>query len=113
MLDPIGIAEKLKSNFLDYLDTAFTIQNKALINERRDELSNTNCFWQEPLIEIAQNYKSSGNKLKDLKDLYEKNGYTNEQFDFIEELLSEGLVPYELYEHQVEMFKTYLSGKIQ
>ena len=42
--DPVGIANKLKTNFLDYLDTAFTLKNKGLVEERRTELLDSNCF---------------------------------------------------------------------
>ncbi len=109
--DPIGIANRLKTNFLDYLDTAFTIKNKGLVEERRSELLDSNCFWQEPLIEIAQNYKPSGKKLEDLQETFTNHGFTASQFKAVNELLTDGLLPYELYEHQVEMLKSYLSGK--
>lgn len=109
--DPVGIANKLKTNFLDYLDTAFTIKNKGLVEERRTELLDSNCFWQEPLIEIAQNYKPSGKKLEDLQETFTSHGFSESQFKAVNELLTDGLLPYELYEHQVEMLRSYLSGK--
>ena len=111
-MDPIGVLEKLKKNFVTYLDTAFTLGEQKLVQERQDILNKTNCFWKEPYIEMVPNYKSSEKSLKDFENLYLKYNYTKEEFEDIVDLLSNSIFPQEisLYSHQANMLKSYLKG---
>ena len=111
--DLLGIFEALKRSFILYLDTAFSLRNEGLKAERRDILENTNCFWQDPYMELIPDYKSSGKKLSDIKSIFTQKGYSQKEAEEVVDILSDSLLPTEavLHEHQVEMLEQYLEEK--
>lgn len=110
MIDPIGSFEKIQSNFLLYIKTAFATKFPSVEEEREALLNRPGVFRQEPWIEPLARYK----RIKKIAELSPADvpGLKGEQItDFIN-LASCGLVgDYKLFGHQLEMLHRAASGQ--
>ena len=59
MLDPIGGFLRIRTLFLDYLDTAFRIRDPIITKERRNLLEQENTICTDPLLEPVPRYQPS------------------------------------------------------
>src|SRR4030042_7158973 len=100
MLDPIGAFDRIRSNFLLYVKTAFGTRFPSLEREREELLLRKGVLTQDPWIEPRPRYMSSGKKIKSLQ-VQDLPGMNNNQASFFKELVSGGLFgAHELYSHQ-------------
>lgn len=69
MLDPIGGFLRIRTLFLDYLDTAFRIRDPIITKERRNLLEKNNAICTDPLLEPVPRYQASSHYLHTLAEL--------------------------------------------
>ena len=112
MKDPIGSFEAIRNRFILYLETAFRLRSDSLTTERRKLLLTPGCFYKEPLLEPFPNYKSSGKTITDLAAPLTQEGFNSTEAAEFAEFVSLGLIDssLSLYEHQVRMLRSALSG---
>lgn len=111
MLDPIGVFNQIRENFILYIKTAFGTRFPSLESEREHLLNQRGVFIREPWIEPLPRYKSSDKRINDLtsRDLP---GMNEEQIRLFKELVMCGLVGnYPLHSHQAEMLRKALEGR--
>jgi Lhr-like helicase len=115
MNDPIGAFDRVRDNFLLYVKTAFGTRFPSLEVERDELLRRTNegapgVFHQEPWIEPLPRYQGA----KRLSELVAEDvpGLNNAEMSDFAALASCGLVgDFPLFEHQMKMLRTSLSGQ--
>jgi DEAD/DEAH box helicase domain-containing protein len=111
MIDPVGVFNQIKENFILYLKTAFGTRFPSLEAERERLLNQNGVFIREPWIEPLPRYRSSEKKIDVLigSDLP---GMNDSQVRLFKELVKCGLVGnYTLHSHQAEMLKKVLEGR--
>jgi DEAD/DEAH box helicase domain-containing protein len=110
MIDPIGSFERIQTNFLLYIKTAFGTQFESVEKEREELLKKPGVFSQEPWIEPRPLYvaekKISGIKKEDVPGLDSET-----LLEFVDLALCGLVGGYELYSHQLEMLRKTLSGR--
>jgi DEAD/DEAH box helicase domain-containing protein len=110
MRDPVCAFEKIRENFLLYIQTAFGTQFPSLECERERLLRQPGVFCQEPWIEPLPRYQT----VKGIGDLDTDDvpGLTKREVEDFRALASCGLVgSYELFSHQLEMLRRAMSGQ--
>ena len=110
-MDVIRAFDKVRDSYIDYVKTAFGTQYPGLEAERERLLRQVGTICQEPWIEPIPRYRTSGKKIRDLT-ADELPGLKGAEIAAFQELALAGLLlgDFELYEHQVEMLQTILSG---
>lgn len=111
MIDPIGVFDNIRDNFIRYVRTAFSTRFSSIEAERAFLLQQPGVLTKEPWIEPLPRYLGSGKSIGSLtKD--DLPGLTELQISFFKELVNCGLFDTrELYAHQVEMLNKVLSGR--
>ena len=116
--DPIGAFDKIKDNYVRYFKTMYRFKDADLNDRKNSKLLEGDSLLKEPFIEILPEYKncldSKGNKLS-LYDVAEKlTGAFDEDTDakdFIDKFISNGLMNYPPYAHQLEMLEKVFVNK--
>jgi len=111
MIDPVGVFEKIRDNFIRYLQTAFSTRFNSIEAERAMLIRQPGVFTKEPWIEPLPRYLNSGKNIASLtkKDLP---GLSEDQISLFKGIVSCGLFgEHELYSHQHEMLTKVLCGK--
>lgn len=111
MIDPIGVFEKIRDNFIRYVQTAFSTRFASIEAERAFLLQQPGVITKEPWIEPLPRYLSSGKNIASLikNDLP---GLNERQTSLFKGLVNCGLFyKRELYAHQAEMLTKVLSGR--
>ena len=102
-LNPIQLWEKLRENYLRYLDSGIPLIADQYIQERRRLFEEPGALCQPPIFERVPKYKiecaidDAVNKLHLHKD--------------VSEFLKRGLIQYPLYKHQFEALKQTIVEK--
>ena len=113
MTNPIDTFESLKSAYLRYLDSAFDLRFKEVVQARRRLLDRDGVLYREPLVEPQPPYSGSGHGIGNAVDevLGGSPGWTPELLGELAQFGEGGLfpprgnTPLELYAHQVEMLR--------
>jgi len=114
MIDPIGVFNQIRDNFILYIKTAFGTRFPSIESEREELLKKEGKgapFIREPRIEPLPKYRSSGKRIDTLtgSDLP---GLNEDQIRLFKGLVKCGLAgDYPLYSHQAEMLKKALEGR--
>jgi hypothetical protein len=66
MLDPIGAFNRIRDFYISYLETAFSIQNAHISENRRSLLESEGSLCTDPIIEPLTRYKTTDFTLADL-----------------------------------------------
>ncbi|MEZ4906253.1 MAG: hypothetical protein R2771_01060 [Saprospiraceae bacterium] len=69
MKNPIQVYEKIKENFILYVETAFSTRYKGLEERRKKLLNADKVFSRAPWIEPLPTYKLSEYKIQDIPKL--------------------------------------------
>ncbi|MEW6664113.1 MAG: DEAD/DEAH box helicase [Thermodesulfobacteriota bacterium] len=111
MIDPVGVFNQIRGNFILYLKTAFGTRFPSLESGRERLLNQEGVFIREPWIEPLPRYASSGKKIDGLTN-NDLPGMNDNQIRLFRELARCGLIgDYPLYSHQAEMLKKVLQGR--
>ena len=117
MDDPIGAFERLKDNFIRYVQTAFRSRFPSFEQEREALLRQEGVFCKQPWIEPLPRY-TKDKQLSEfgLADLRVGEtlplGFDGDAFKAFKSLAHCGLVgEYSLFTHQVEMLKRSIHGE--
>ena len=111
MLDPLGAFEKIRKNFILYVQTAFGTRFPSLEDERESLLNRPGVLNQEPWIEPLLRYESSGKNMASLSTS-DLTGYNQRQLGLFKGFVSCGLFgTNELYSHQYRMLNKSLGGQ--
>ncbi|NTU58874.1 MAG: DEAD/DEAH box helicase [Chlorobiaceae bacterium] len=105
MKDLIGSYERLRRFYQMYIESAFPFKDESLQAERREMLDNGVLLAQEPLVEPAPQYPSSGMTLEQVA-LELGEGYQG-----LAELAKPIMGDFELYEHQYSSLVAALRDK--
>ncbi len=123
MFDPIGAFNRIRDFYISYLETAFSIQNHKVSEERRRLLESEGSLCAEPIIEPLTRYQSAGFTLHDLINNRENDdrlpGLDTRQREAFVHLVLSGLfdstpsrnpldpprAKYPPYTHQVDMLR--------
>ncbi len=110
-MDVKSAFDKVRDSYIDYVKTAFGTQYPGLEAERERLLKQPGTICQEPWIEPIPRYRTSGKKIRDLTAT-ELPGFNLAEIAAFQELVLAGQLigDFDLYEHQVEMLQTILSG---
>ena len=108
MYDPIGGFQRIRDQYLAYLETAFRIADPRISAERRDLLERSGQLCTEPLLEPIPRYASESWIIRDLRDHSAGvlPGFDEESVSVFTDLIGSGLfdrgdIP--LYSHQAAM----------
>lgn len=110
--DPIGAFNKIKENYLRYFKTMYSFKDAELNKRKNDKLIESDNLLKEPYLEILPEYRNcednDGNILR-LTDIAYKLEHSfvekKDAEDFISSFISNGLMSYPPYAHQVEMLE--------
>ena len=58
--DVMGTFDDLRSALFRYYDTPFSVDDRSVMDERRNLLDRDNGAWRDPLIELRPQYASRG-----------------------------------------------------
>ena len=109
MKNPIQVYEKIKKNFILYVETAFGTRYDGLENQRKKLLNTDKVFSRAPWIEPLPTYKSSAYKVSEIPELP---GMNEEELYIFKDIAHSGLVgDFKIYQHQYEMLQKAMSGK--
>lgn len=111
MIDPIGVFEKIRDNFIRYVQTAFNTKFASIEAERASLIRQQGVITKEPWIEPVPRYLNSGKNIASLTQ-NELPGLNDKQIDLFKGIVACGLFgSHELYTHQREMLSKVLSGR--
>ncbi|MFB0562929.1 MAG: DEAD/DEAH box helicase [Candidatus Lokiarchaeia archaeon] len=111
MIDPIGVFEKIRDNFIRYVQTAFSTRFASVETERAFLLRQQGVLTKEPWIELLPRYLKSGKSIATLTP-NELPGLNKKQIDLFKGFVASGLFgSHQLYAHQREMLTKVLSGR--
>lgn len=110
-IDPIGVFERIRDNYISYYQTAFgTRFRDDFERDKEDLLRQPTVICQEPWIEPQPQYKQ-GKKAQDFTKEDLANNLSEKEVDVFKQFISCGLVgDFPLYEHQLEMLRESMSG---
>lgn len=119
LIDPIYAYKEIKDNFILYVKTAFGTRYKSIEEEREELLRTDQVAAREPWIEPLPAYKNveldNGEKLR-ISSLRKQDLPTmnQESSSIFKEFILKGLIKgdYPIYQHQAEMLRKALEGKI-
>ena len=111
--DPLGPVERVKSDLIKYIETAFDIADQSFRDERRGLLERPGVLCTEPILELVRPYETDRPLLKlDERDLPNMSKDGIERFKNLATCKG-GLTrtEWKLYTHQTQMLKEALNGK--
>ena len=108
MKNPIQVYEKIKENFILYVETAFGTRYKGLEAQRRNLLNADKVFSRAPWVEPLPTYKASEYKIQEISELPNLN---KEELEIFKNIVQAGLIgDFKIYTHQYEMLNKALEG---
>jgi DEAD/DEAH box helicase domain-containing protein len=111
MIDPVGVSQALRDDFILYLCTAFPTRYKLLDEHRRRILEETTAFHREPWIEQVPRYLG----VKAVAELSSADlpGFDEKDAALFKDFVLSGLIgpKVRLYQHQLDMLRRSLSGE--
>jgi len=112
MKDPIGSFEKIKENFIRYVETAFGTKFSGIESERYALLNYDKVLYRKPWIEPLPDYISSNKRIDDLTLADLGNALNAQETETFKALVKTGLFQstIKLHSHQAEMLQKALQG---
>ena len=108
MNNPIQLFEKIRDNFILYLETAFGTRYADFEAERNKLMKRDKVFARAPWVEPLPNYKPSDFTIESIPEIP---NLSNDELSIFKELVKAGLFgPNKLYEHQWEMLRQAMAG---
>lgn len=110
MIDPIGGFQRIREQYLAYLETAFRISDPSVSRDRRELLLRPGQMATEPLVEPTPKYKVVDWPLSSLAEEADAvlPGWTADEAVAFQRLVTAGLFDSDqihLYRHQAEMLR--------
>jgi ATP-dependent helicase YprA (DUF1998 family) len=111
-MNPYEIWQEMKKIYMDYLSTAFRLDNAAIHSTKQNQMGQEGVLTRQPIIELLPEYESINKKIDDIEGEWLKNYFGDEskykQFISLAKLLA----PFNLYAHQFDMLKKALDGDV-
>lgn len=104
--DVMGTFDDLRSALFRYYDTPFSVDDRSVMEERRNLLDRDNGAWREPLIELRPQYASRG---LDIEESFAEAGAHPDAAEFARFTLPAGVTS--LYQHQHDALVAACAGK--
>jgi DEAD/DEAH box helicase domain-containing protein len=110
-MNPAIIKDKLISNFLKYVETAFPTRLDSFNNKRKELINKPGQIFAEPLLEVVPEYES-GQRLSGIS-LVGEGYFSIEQEAAFKTLMLAGIFTgdFPLYTHQSKMLLDFMDGK--
>ncbi len=114
--DPIGAVDKMKSNYLRYFKTAYSVRDEKVDKERMAALENGNNLFKPPYLEMQPEYASMEgvNGIDDAR-IVERfiEAFVDKTVceQFFSQFIKKGLMKYTPYGHQMEMMEQAFTHK--
>lgn len=108
MNNPIQVFEKIRNNFILYLETAFGTRYTDFETERNELMKRDKVFARAPWVEPLPTYKPSVYNIDEILHIPNLN---NDELEIFKKIAKIGLIgDNKLYEHQFQMLTQALSG---
>lgn len=104
--DVMGTFDDLRSALFRYYDTPFSVDDRSVMEERRNLLDRDNGAWRDPLIELRPQYASRG---VSIAESFAEAGAHPDAADFARFTLPDGVTS--LYQHQHDALVAACEGK--
>ncbi|MGW5433330.1 DEAD/DEAH box helicase [Streptomyces sp. NPDC004059] len=104
--DVMGTFDNLRSALFRYYDTPFSVDDRSVMEERRNLLDRDNGAWRDPLIELRPQYASRGISIA---DSFAAAGAHPDAAEFARFTLPDGVTS--LYQHQHDALAAACQGK--
>jgi Lhr-like helicase len=108
MNNPIQVFEKIRNNFILYLETAFGTRFTDFETERNELMKRDKVFARAPWVEPLPTYKPSDYNIDEISHIP---NLTNDELAIFKRIAKAGLIGNnKLYEHQWQMLTQALAG---
>lgn len=108
MNNPIQLFEKIRDNFILYLETAFGTRYADFEAERNELMKRDKVFARAPWVEPLPNYKPSDFTIDSIPEIPDLDDV---ELSVFKDLVKAGLFgPNKMYEHQWEMLRQAMAG---
>lgn len=108
MNNPIQVFEKIRDNFILYLETAFGTRYPDFKEERNALMKRDKVFARAPWVEPLPTYKQSDFSIDEIQNIPNLNG---EELEIFKNIVKAGLFGNnKLYEHQWQMLSQAMAG---
>jgi ATP-dependent helicase YprA (DUF1998 family) len=108
MNNPIQVFEKIRDNFILYLETAFGTRYADFETERNELMKRDKVFARAPWVEPLATYKPSDFTIENITDIPNIN---NDELAIFKRIVSAGLFGKQpMYEHQWNMLEQVMAG---
>ncbi|MGW5470199.1 DEAD/DEAH box helicase [Streptomyces chartreusis] len=104
--DVMGTFDDLRSALFRYYDTPFSVDDRSVMDERRNLLDRDNGAWRDPLIELRPQYTSRG---VSIAESFAEAGAHPDAAEFARFTLPDGVTS--LYQHQHDALVAACEGK--
>lgn len=104
--DVMGMFDDLRSALFRYYDTPFGVDDRSVMEERRNLLDRDNGAWRDPLIELRPRYASRG---VGIAESFAEAGAHPDAAEFARFTLPDGVTS--LYQHQHDALVAACEGK--
>ncbi|MFC9125482.1 DEAD/DEAH box helicase [Streptomyces sp. NPDC057099] len=104
--DVMGTFDDLRSALFRYYDTPFSVDDRSVMDERRNLLDRDNGAWRDPLIELRPQYASRG---VSIAKSFAEAGAHPDAAEFARFTLPDGVTS--LYQHQHDALVAACEGK--
>ncbi len=104
--DVMGTFDDLRSALFRYYDTPFSVDDRSVMEERRNLLDRNNGAWRDPLIELRPQYASRG---VSVAQSFAEAGAHPDAAEFARFTLPDGVTS--LYQHQHDALVAACGGK--
>ncbi|MFK4221606.1 DEAD/DEAH box helicase [Streptomyces sp. NPDC019890] len=104
--DVMGTFDDLRSALFRYYDTPFSVDDRSVMEERRNLLDRDNGAWRDPLIELRAQYASRG---VGIAESFAEAGAHPDAAEFARFTLPDGVTS--LYRHQHDALVAACAGK--
>ncbi|MGA5121750.1 DEAD/DEAH box helicase [Streptomyces pseudogriseolus] len=104
--DVMGTFDDLRSALFRYYDTPFSVDDRSVMEERRNLLDRDNGAWRDPLIELRPQYASRGGSVA---QSFAEAGAHPDAAEFARFTLPDGVTS--LYQHQHDALVAACGGK--
>jgi DEAD/DEAH box helicase domain-containing protein len=109
MKNPIQVFEKIKDNFILYVETAFSSRYESFESQRKELLNKDKIFARSPWVEPLPIYEPSEFKIKDIKHVH---NLDETELQIFKEIVNAGLVgDFKIYQHQYQMLQKAMKGQ--